>query len=197
MKKQVVIIHGGNIFENYNKYLDYLLNYKLTYENLLTDYWKENLKKELLNFEVVYPQMPSKSNARYTEWKIWFEKIIPFLREDVVLIGHSLGGIFLAKYLSENTFPVKISSTHLVAAPFEENGLNELLGDFVFTTTLKKFAQQAGSIYLYFSKDDATVPFSHLSKYKEQLPKAHEVVFEDRGHFKQEKFPELVKNIQK
>jgi predicted alpha/beta hydrolase family esterase len=195
MKKQILLIHGGNVFDKYEDYINYLQNYKLTLERLTKKDWKDTLQDKLSDFEVIFPTMPNKQNAKYSEWKIWFEKIIPFLENDVVLIGHSLGGIFLAKYLSENDFPVKISSTHLVAAPFEPNDLHEPLGDFALEKGLKMFAEQGGEIYLYFSKDDPSVPFNHLSKFKELLPNANEVIFEDRGHFKQKEFLELIENI--
>ena len=48
-----------------------------------------------------------RTNARYEEWKIWFERMIPFLNDNVILVGHSLGGIFFVKYLSENLLPIK------------------------------------------------------------------------------------------
>ncbi len=65
--------------------------------------------------------MPNKTNAQFEEWKIWFEKFIPFLNDGVILVGHSLGGVFLAKYLSENKFPKKIGGVFLVSAVYEKN----------------------------------------------------------------------------
>ena len=70
----------------------------------------------------MYPQMPNKQNADYQAWKIEFEKILPDLDKDSILIGHSLGGIFLAKYLSENKLAQKLDSLHLVAAPYYKCG---------------------------------------------------------------------------
>ena len=62
------------------------------------------------------PSMPNKQNAAYDEWSIWFEKYFAYLKDDVILIGWSLGGMFLAKYLSDKPFPVKIKSLFLLAA---------------------------------------------------------------------------------
>ena len=63
--------------------------------------------------------MPLKEDAKYEDWKIYFERYIPFLRNDCILVGSSLGAMFLAKYLSENKFPKKILATFLVCPPFD------------------------------------------------------------------------------
>lgn len=144
--------------------------------------------------------MPNRFNARYKLWQIRFEKILPYLNnEELVLIGYSMGGIFLAKYLSEKTFPKTITQLHLVAPVFGEFDLpphDDYLADFVFEpTALKNLIPQVEKIFLYGSKDDPLVPFSHIQKYKEYLPQAQFEVFEDRGHFRQPEFPEVLENI--
>jgi predicted alpha/beta hydrolase family esterase len=151
----------------------------------------------LPDFEVVYPKMPNAKNARYFEWKIWFEKLLPLMQEEVILIGHSLGGIFLAKYLSENNFPKKIISLHLVAAPYDTEVCKDSLVDFALSSTVEKLAQYTDKIFLYQSKDDPEVPFADFEKYKRDIPTAIPVVFEDRGHFIRKDFPELIENIKK
>jgi len=119
------------------------------------------------------------------------------LRDNIILIGHSLGGIFLAKYLSENNFPVKIDQLYLVAAPFDGNEDKYSLTDFKLPASLKKIEKQANKIFLYHSKDDSVVPFSDLGKYANKLPGAKKIIFEDRDHFSQEEFPELVEKLKK
>jgi pimeloyl-ACP methyl ester carboxylesterase len=90
---------------------------------------------------------------------------------------------------------------HLVAPVFGEIDLpphDDYLADFVFDqTTLKNLITQVEKIYVYGSKDDPLVPFSHIQKYKEYLPQAKFHIFEDRGHFFQPEFPELLENIMK
>jgi predicted alpha/beta hydrolase family esterase len=200
MKQQIIVIHGGTTFETYKGYLSFLKNRKIDLDKLLRPHqgWKNKLQKDLgENFEVLRPAMPNGMNARYKEWKIWFERIFPFLRKNVILIGHSLGGIFLAKYLSENKFPKKITTTILVAAPFDDSDKEESVTEFRLPPSLEKFAKQGGKIYLIQSKDDPSVSFAHLEKYKKALPKAETMIFNNRGHFKQETFPELTQLIKK
>ena len=197
MKKQVVVIHGGDTFETYEKYLDFLRSFEIDSLDYFTHKsWKSSLQEKLgAEFEVILPRMPNKINAKYLEWRIWFEKLVPLLNPEVILVGHSMGGIFLAKYLSENNFPKKILGTFLVSAPYDAETFEYTLVDFVLPADLKKFEEQGGKIYLYHSTDDDVVPFDNLEKYKKQLPSATARVFEDRGHFNQEDFPELVQDI--
>ena len=145
-------------------------------------------------YEVIAPKMPNKSNAKYVEWKIWFEKLLPFVRDDIVLLGHSMGGVFLAKYLSEEKFPKKIKATFLVAPPYNIDEGRALV-EFVLPVSLENFERQGGKIFIYHSRDDYVVAFSELSKYQKVLPKAQFKIFEDRGHFSQEEFPEIIEDI--
>lgn len=197
MKKQILVIHGGTTFDTYREYLSFLRKAKISLDDFRPrSDWKDNLSKKLgKNFDVLQPSMPNKKNARYKEWKIWFDKIIPLLDKRIVIVGHSMGGIFLAKYLSENIVPRLIVATILVAAPYDNSTGNESLGDFKLPQSLIKFAKQSKKIYLIQSEDDPSVPFDNLEKYKKGLPDAKTVIFKDRGHFRQETFPEIVKLI--
>ena len=195
MKSQIVLIHGGTTFETYEEYMEYLNSCEITLEKLNRKDWKDNLGEALPEFEVIYPKMPNAKNARYEEWKIWFEKLFPLLRDEVILVGHSLGGIFLTKYLSENDFPKKIKSVHLVVAPYDDVDCDESLADFALTESLEGLRKQAGEIYLYHSQDDTSVPYADVHKYKRNLPDATLVSFEDKGHFLQNDFHKLVGNI--
>lgn len=196
MKQQVVVIHGGDAFEKYEDYLAYLKSSEISLEKLKSKGWKSNLAEDLgSDFDVILPRMPNSLNARYMEWKIWFEKIVPLLEENILLVGHSMGGIFLARYLSENTLDKKIKAVFLVAAPFYTKDAPCV--DFYVPDLLDGLKKQAEKIFLYHSKDDPVVPFEDVEKYKKELPEARVQIFEDRGHFNEEHFPEIVNEIQK
>ncbi len=201
MKKQVIVIHGGTSFETYKDYISYLKSREISIERLRPRKdWKSTLAPALgSDYDVLMPRMPNSTNARYAEWRLWFNRISEvFNDKDLILIGHSLGGIFLAKYLTENIFPKKIKSTILIAAPYDNSDnldKRESLKDFNLPPTLEKLANQGGEIYLIHSKDDEVVPFEQLAKYKQALPSAKALVFEDRGHFNQETFPEIIEII--
>ncbi len=142
MKKQIVVIHGGDSFDTHEEYLSFLKSFEINDLSYFTgENWKTTLQERLGdNFDVILPRMPNPLNARYAEWKIWFDKLVPFLDDGVILVGHSLGGIFLAKYLSENKFPKTITATILISAPFDGEGDEESLVDFILPSSLELFA---------------------------------------------------------
>jgi len=197
MKQQVVAIHGGDTFDTYKDYISFLINRKIDPERLKPKRdWKNTLLEKLgENYEVLLPRMPNRTNAQYKEWKIWFERIIPFFQKGTILIGHSLGGIFLPKYLSENTIAKTIKAVILVAAPFDDGDSEYSLASFKLPSSLKKFSKKIDKIYLIHSKDDSVVPFKNLEKYQKALPNAKPMIFYNREHFGQGTFPEIVKLI--
>ena len=196
MSQQIFVIHGGDAYSNYEEYLEALRSKRVSLERLRSQDWKANLPKALgSDFDILLPRMPNGQNAKYLEWKIYFEKLVSLMESGVVLIGHSLGGIFLAKYLSEETLPIQVRATLLVAAPFNTPEIHPL-ADFVLSADLGMFAEQGGDITLYHSSDDQIVPFSNLNDYRRALPNARFVTFTDRGHFNAAEFPELVADLQ-
>lgn len=199
MTKQIVFIHGGDTFETYEEYIKFLKDFEIDIERFKPRRrWRDWLIKELGDdYECLTPDMPNKWNAQYDEWKLWFEKIIPFLHEGVILIGHSLGGNFLAKYLAENTFPKKISKLFLLAAPFDAAGEDYSMASFALPADLSRLNIAAEQTYIYQSEDDEVVAPANAQKYQAALPKAQLKTFSNYGHFIQETFPELLEDIKK
>ena len=193
--KQVVVIHGGDAFATYDEYLAYLRSKSVALEDLKRVGWKKNLESELGDeYEVLALSMPNRNNAKFEEWQIWFEKWLPLLNNEIILVGHSLGAVFLAKYLAEHQVTKKVLGIFLIAGPYDIDGDRALAG-FTPPTSLDLLAKQGGKVFLYHSKDDVVVPFSELTKYQKALPSATARIFDDRGHFNQETFPELVADI--
>lgn len=196
MKQQVVAIHGGGSYNDRKAYLKSLKVYPVSIGtfNPRVD-WKTNLSKSLgKNFEVLLPRMPNSNSARYEEWKIWFKRMVPFLKKGVILLGHSLGGIFLAKYLSENKFPKKIKAVILVAAPYNTKKRHPT-ADFNLNEKLPKFISQSKRLIIIHSLDDKVVDYKEALEYKDVLPDAELITFKNRGHFNQSEFPEIVELI--
>jgi predicted alpha/beta hydrolase family esterase len=198
-KTQIIYIHGGMTFKNKRDYLNYLRKRKVSTKKKITwsnDYLDEKVGKD---FEIIRPRMPQQEDAKYTEWKIHFERHFPELRNNIILIGSSLGGTFLAKYLSENKFPKKILSTYLICAPFDNTLPKEdLVGGFKLKSNLSLIEKNCKNITLLFSKDDDVVPVSHANKFQKKLKNTKMIIYKSKnGHFKIQKFPELVKMLKK
>jgi uncharacterized protein len=196
-KIQVLLVHGGMTFKNERDYLYYLKTKKVTTKKKI--YWAgDYLEKSLgKRFEIISPRMPLQDYAKYRDWKIFFERYLYLLKGRYILIGSSLGGIFLAKYLSENKLRKKALSVYLVCPPFDNSlPVEDLVGGFKLKSDLSLVEKNCKNLHLLFSKDDDVVPTSHADKYRQKLKRAHIVVYKSKGgHFNIAKFPEIVKMI--
>lgn len=184
-------------FRNRKDYLHYLKTKKISIEEKKR--WSGNyLSKNIGNsFKIIRPRMPNQDNAKYEDQKIYFERYFPKLRNNIILVGGSLGGIFLAKYLSENKFPKKILSTYLICPPFDDTlPTEDLVGGFKLKSDLSMIEKNSKNLNLLFSKDDDVVLVSHAKKYKEKLKNPRIIIYKSKnGHFKISKFPEIVRMI--
>lgn len=188
--KQILIIHGGDSFLSYDKYLENLKQTELPYDRLLQSRrWKDNIIDAFPDADVLTPTMPNSANAQFNEWAIWFEKILPLLGDDVTIIGHSLGGMFLTKYLHNHPLDQPARQLILLAAGYNED--NEEYGQFRVDSAAG-LERSANEIYIMHSKDDFVVPYEALNKFVRDLPTAKIYRFTDRNHFLDESFPELI-----
>jgi len=202
-KQQVFYIHGGSPYASYE---DYLLD---LHEIAIRDLPESGDKKRWYStfrtalgdqYEVFMPLMPNKQNAQYDEWKIWFERHFEYLHDEIILVGISLGAMFLAKYLSEQSIPVSVKHAFLLAGPYEDHYAPEVnrqrAGSFAFESkVLDSLSVPQSNITIMHSKDDFVVPYEHALKYKAALPEAELVTFSDKNHFLVEELPELVERI--
>src|SRR4051812_24392848 len=100
--KQVIAIHGGDAHSNRAEFLKALRTDPVErddFKSMPTKRWRHRLQEQLGSaYEVFVPEMPCAESAKYAEWKIWFERLLKFVDKGTIFVGHSLGGIFLAKY---------------------------------------------------------------------------------------------------
>lgn len=196
-KQQVVFIHGGESFETKEEFYEFIRNCEYDPYEPERRRWRDSLKVELeeKGYEWIFLQMPCRWNAEYNVWYMWFQKLVPYLRDDVILIGHSLGASFFVKYLYDQKIPVSIAQLHLVAPAVIKDQCEGLGG---FATDLELFSgfqNNIPKIHIYHSVDDEAVPYIHSEKLAEALSAAHFHKFTDRGHFLGEDFPEIKVNI--
>jgi len=194
--KQVVVIRGGTTFNQYEDYIESLRTKSVQIDRIAyAPGWKESLQAKLgQDYLVLIPSMPNTANAKYTEWKMYFDRVAEVLEDDCILVGHSMGGIFLAKYLSECKFPRRIAATILVAAPFDDDS-EEDLGDFKISTLSELFTEQAGRVIVFGAHDDPVISPSDFDRYRDALPHADIQEVSAPDHYVRPEFPELVEAI--
>jgi uncharacterized protein len=197
-KTQIVFIHGGDSFDTNDQFYDFLKSLDYNPFAVEQQKWRDNIKEALVEtHECIMPRMPNALNADYVAWSIWFEKLLPYLHDGVVLVGHSLGAGFLLRYLSENKLPVTASQLHLIGGVIDDVGCPGLSEFGVDITAWSDFMTIISEVHIWHSSDDAYVPMHHAERLAAKYPNATTHYFTDRGHFLQSEFPELLAEITK
>lgn len=134
-----------------------------------------------LDYHVIYPKMPDEENPKDAVWMTQIAEELASLDSPVVLVGHSAGGAVLLQYLLKKNVGKRIAGIFLISIPYwgpeDEEGEEYTLHE--------GFASQLPigvPIFLYHSRDDEWVPFSHLEIYAEKIPQATVREFDNRGH---------------
>lgn len=198
-KHQLWIVGGGETFPDTDAYLHWIEHSDflewMANPKKMGD-WKAWIRDGLADtHDTLRLPMPDKNNAHYEAWKLVFDRFVDMLDTNLplTLVAHSLGGIFLAKYLSENTLPRTASAVHLVA-PVWTHPTSTLHNTASFSFDPEKLghlAAQTESLHIWASRDDSIVNFEDAEKYHESLPSSILHAFDDRGHFLGSHFVEL------
>lgn len=187
--KTAIIIHGYNNKEEF---------YDATRPAASNDHWMPWLQRQLLlnGIEAQTPEMPGFYEPNYAKWKEMFERFTP--DENTILVGHSCGGGFLVRWLSETK--TKVNKVVLVAPWMDPKHLiDPQFFNFVMDPNIASYT--AGLTVLY-STDDFHSVIDSVKILKEKLIGAEFKEFTDKGHFvldslKTEEFPELLELILK
>src|ERR671916_1416631 len=178
MKKRVLFIHGGGegAYEEDRKLA-------------------ASLQDALgAAYEVRCPQMPDEDRPEYAAWRDRISQELAALSGEVILVGHSLGGSILLKYLGEEEAAKPVAGLFLVAAPFwgaEEWEVDEYAVREDFASKLPPELP----VFLYHGRDDEVVPFAHLALYADKLPRATVRELDGRGHQLGEDLSEVARDI--
>jgi len=156
-------------------------------------HWIPWLQRKLIlgGMHTQTPEFPNSAHPVYEECKDLFERFD--ITEETLLIGHSLGGGFLLRWLSENKARV---GRVILVAPWTDPGGVELPDFFDFKID-DKLVSRAKDAHMFVSYDDNKEVLDTVEIVKTKLPdvKLHE--FKGKGHFtlsemKTDKFPELL-----
>jgi predicted alpha/beta hydrolase family esterase len=133
-------------------------------------------------YDVQCPQMPDEENVPLALWQAEIDARLSAAKSPVALVGHSVGGSVLLKYLCERQPAPHIAGLFVIAAPYcgAEDGWK--WDDAALPADAA--AKLAGDwpLIFYHSRDDETVPFAHLGLYAAKLPRAVVRTFDGRGH---------------
>jgi predicted alpha/beta hydrolase family esterase len=131
------------------------------------------------NIEVFRPLIPTPRNKSYEYFKQAFAKYDIDINEKSVLIGHSCGGTFLVRRLSEND--KKIAKLLLVAPRkiWEEKKEGEDLYDFTINPNLNT---RVGEITYFTSDDEDLIGKKSLTIFHETL-QGNIIELPHHGHY--------------
>lgn len=182
-----IIIHGTCDKEEY---------FSDKYPSLSNSHWLPWLQKQLLinNIFTQTPEMPEAYSPDYEKWSKEFARFE--VNEESILIGHSCGGGFLLRWLSENE--VKIKKLVLVA-PWLDPKRRKTTDFFDFKID-QNIKERIGKIHILVSMDDAADILESVDIIKNKLSGINIHEFTNYRHFclshmKTDKFPELLNII--
>ena len=186
--KTAIIIHG------YNDKAEYLDTSRPAASN---DHWIAWIQRQLLlkGIEAQTPEMPGFYMPNYEAWKEMLERFD--LNENTMLIGHSCGGGFIVRYLSENN--VKVGKVVLVAPWLDpEHHLTDK-NFFKFEIEEDLASKTAGLVVMY-STDDYPDVLKSVEMLRSKIKNAKFQEFTGKKHFtlgsmKTDQFPELLANL--
>jgi predicted alpha/beta hydrolase family esterase len=165
MRKHILFIQGAG---NMHKPLG---------SGKLIAYLKEELGSD---YEVLAPDMPDPDHPRYLAWRNQIEHELDKLATNCLLIGHSLGGSMLLKYLAEGSYQKPIAGMFLIAVPYWGKQDWEL--EYAVPEDFASHLPPIRQLFLYHSRSDEDIPFSSLQRYQEQLPQATVRVLDGKEH---------------
>ncbi|HSK99569.1 MAG TPA: alpha/beta fold hydrolase [Rubrobacteraceae bacterium] len=132
-------------------------------------------------YDVRCPKMPDEDSPEYGAWRDRISEELAAPEGEVFLVGHSLGGSILLKYLCEEGAAKSVAGLFLVAAPFwgvEDWEVDEYALRRDFASKLPAELP----VFLYHGRDDDVVPLEHLALYAQKLPRANVRELDGRGH---------------
>jgi len=180
MRKQVLFIQGAG-----NKHKPFGSGKLIAY-----------LQKQLgSDYKVLAPDMPDPDHPRFLAWRDQIEQERGKLDADALLIGHSLGGSMLLKYLAEGTDPRPIVGLFLVSVP--DFGKQDWEREYAVPEDFASHLPSIRHLFLYHSRSDQDVPFASLRHYQEQLPQATVRVLDGKDHSFTEGLPLLAQDIKR
>ncbi len=180
-----------------NKYFIINCSYGNPYKNLI-QWLKKQLSKIKLN--CIVPSFPTPYQQNYKSWskvlKAYLE--IGYITENTTFITHSLGGVFLVKFLLENKIKVKKIITVSGFNNLEFNDDMNLYQSFYLNEDLSDIKLYSFERICFYSDNDPYVPQSAAEDFADSIS-SKKILINGAGHFNEKydytEFGELLKYI--
>lgn len=161
--------------------------------------WFPWLKKELCampDFNVIIPKFPTPENQTLDNWLKVLEKYKDFLREDTILIGHSLGGLFALSVLEK--YSVKAAFFVASFSCLPGNKFDDSMRTFAKDFDWAKIRKNCEKFFIFHGDNDPYVKLETALLLAKNL-KTSVTVVEGSGHFNiasgYSKFPLLLEKL--
>lgn len=154
----------------------------------LVKYLKSELSQQ---YRIIAPVIEKPNSPVYDKFRKMFQNSLAKITAPVILVGHSLGGSTLLKYLSEEKPKLSIEALFLVSAPFWKSNMKE----FQLKEDFQKSLKAIPKIYLYHSKNDVDVPIESLESYEQAFPDAVVHRLAGKEHIFSKGLPQLISDI--
>ncbi len=138
--------------------------------------------------------MPSPGRPTYRAWRAAVNDVLNETDGPLLLIGHSLGGSVLLKYLTDTLSARPIRGLFLVATPYW-GGTDWESDDFTLRAGYADAIPADLPVFLYHSRDDDVVPVAHAERYRAEIPHAVLRLVDGRGHEFGDGLPELIEDL--
>lgn len=186
--KNAILLHGLPSEEEY---------YNPDYPSASNSHWFPWLQKQLLISEIK-TDTPEVFRAFDMNWESWVKEVEKFeITKRTTLVGHSMGGGFWVRYLSEH--PEVFVDKLILVAPWVNINHEENTDFFDFEID-PSLIEHTKEMIIFASDNDgdevqASVRFLH-----DKFPNVIFKLFHEYGHFTQSslhtnKFPELLESI--
>lgn len=159
------------------------------------NYWFAWLQRQLIlkDIHAVAIEPPFPFRPRYGEWKKEFERFD--ITSNTLLIGHSCGGGFLVRWLSEHK-DIKVGKVILVAPWINPDNYEVSdTADFFDFEIDSYFPERTKGTTVFVSSDDEPSVVKTVDMLKEQVRGLNVQQYTDRGHFMTKEFKELLEVV--
>jgi hypothetical protein len=182
MKSNVFIFHGtaGHPGENWFPWL--------------------KAKVEEKNYAVFVPQFPTPEGQSLEAWFKVLKNYEQYINEDTILVGHSLGGMFLLRLLEK--LPHKVKAAFFVGTPIGIEPIKHYTSDYNFSGFNFYFdviKSKADNFVVFHSDNDPSVGLANGEQLAKELGVDLSLV-PNAGHFNTKagytKFEELWKKLE-